>query len=114
MLGSGTQRVSWIHIEDLVRLYLEAIENENWNGVYNAVSPGFVNNQQLWKEMARQTKKFYITAKVPAVVLKTVLGEMIIEVLKSTTVSSEKIQGKGFQFLYPTIDEAVKNLRASG
>ena len=110
ILGIGRQIVSWIHIDDLVRMYLEAIENEDWSGVYNAVSPNPVTNKELITEIAKQTKKFYITAKVPTFVLKTVLGEMSIEVLKSTTVSSEKVQKKGFQFLFPTIQEAVASL----
>jgi uncharacterized protein len=113
VLGSGKQTVSWIHIDDLVRLYIEAIENDKWNGVYNAVSPNPVSNRQLIKEIARQTKRFYVVAKVPAFVLKVVLGEMSIEVLKSTTVSSEKIRKEGFQFLFPTIADAIKSLRAS-
>jgi uncharacterized protein len=113
VLGSGKQTVSWIHIDDLVHLYIEAIESDKWNGVYNAVSPNPVSNRQLIKEIARQTKKFYVVAKVPAFVLKVVLGEMSIEVLKSTTVSSEKIQKERFQFLFPTIQNAIKNLRAS-
>jgi uncharacterized protein len=112
-LGSGKQKVSWIHIDDLVRLYIEAIENEKWNGVYNAVSPNPITNQQLIKEMTKQTKGFHIAAKVPSFVLKIVLGEMSIEVLKSTTVSSERIQQEGFQFLFPTIESAIKELRAS-
>jgi uncharacterized protein (TIGR01777 family) len=110
VLGNGKQIVSWIHIDDLVRLYMEAIGNENWKGVYNAVAPAPVSNRQLIKEIARQTAKFYITAKVPSFVLKTLLGEMSIEVLKSTTVSSEKVSKEGFQFLYPTIEEAVASL----
>lgn len=113
VLGTGKQTVSWIHIDDLVRLYIDAIENERWNGVYNAVSPNPVTNQQLIKEMAKQAKGFHIIAKVPSFVLKIILGEMSIEVLKSTTVSSEKIQQQGFQFLYPTIETAIKKLRAS-
>lgn len=113
VLGTGKQTVSWIHIDDLVRLYIEAIENDKWNGVYDAVSPNPVSNHQLIKEIARQTKGFHITAKVPSFILKIVLGEMSIEVLKSTTVSSEKIQQQGFRFLFPTIEDAVKKLRAS-
>jgi len=113
VLGSGKQIVSWIHIDDLVRMYMEAIENINLNGVYNAVAPNPVSNEQLIQEIERQTKGFHITAKVPSFVLKTILGEMSIEVLKSTTVSPEKVEAEGFRFLYPTIQDAVKNLRAS-
>lgn len=111
ILGSGKQMVSWIHIDDLVRLYIEAIENNNWQEAFNAVAPKPVSNKQLIKEIARQTKNFYITAKLPSFVLKMVLGEMSIEVLKSTTVSSEKVQKKGFQFLYPSIETAIENLQ---
>ena len=113
ILGSGKQKVSWIHVDDLIRLYIEAIENDEWNGVYNAVSPNPVSNEELIKEIARQTKGFHISLKVPSFVLKTVLGEMSIEVLKSTTVSSEKIQQQGFQFLFPTIQTAVSQLSQS-
>ena len=112
-LGSGHQAVSWIHIDDLVRLYIEAIENDRWNGIYNAVAPNPVSNRQLIQEMAKQSKGFHISTRVPSLILKLVLGEMSIEVVKSTTVSCEKIQKQGFHFLYPTIQDAVKNLRAS-
>jgi uncharacterized protein (TIGR01777 family) len=112
ILGSGQQMVSWIHIDDLIRLYTAAIEHEDWQGVYNAVSPNPVSNKELIKEIARQAGKFHITVKVPAFVLKTVLGEMSIEVLKSATVSSGKIENKEFNFLYPAIEEAVASLRS--
>jgi uncharacterized protein len=110
ILGSGKQIVSWIHIEDLVRLYIQSIENEQWEGVFNAVSPHPVSNEELIKEIARQRGKLHITAKVPSAVLKLMLGEMSIEVLKSTTVSSAKSEEQGFRFLYPTIRDAVASL----
>jgi uncharacterized protein len=112
VLGTGKQIVSWIHIDDLVQLYVQAIEDERWNGVYNAVSPHPVSNEELIKEMASQRGKLHITAKVPAAILKTMLGEMSIEVLKSTTVSSVKSENEGFQFLYPTIKDAVASLNS--
>jgi uncharacterized protein len=112
VLGTGKQIVSWIHIDDLVRLYIQAIEDERWNGVYNAVSPHPVSNEELIKEMASQRGKLHFTAKVPAAILKTMLGEMSIEVLKSTTVSSAKSENEGFQFLYPTIKDAVASLNS--
>jgi len=110
ILGNGRQIISWIHIDDLVRLYIETIENENWTGIYNAVAPYPISNQQLVKEIAKQAKGFYITAKVPSTILKVALGEMSIEVLKSTTVSAEKVQKAGFKFLFPTVQEAVASL----
>lgn len=110
VLGSGKQLVSWIHIDDLVRLYLEAIEDEKWSGVYNAVSPNPVNNKTLVEEIAKQTKGFHVTGRVPSFVLKAMLGELSVEVLKSTTVISKKAEGEGFRFLYPRISDAVKAL----
>jgi len=110
VLGSGQQMVSWIHIDDIVNLYIEAIENERWQGVYNAVAPQPASNKQLIKTIAKQRGGFYITAPVPAIALKTALGEMSIEVLKSTTVSANKVEQAGYTFLFPHIDAAVQNL----
>jgi len=110
ILGDGNQIISWIHVDDLVRLYIEAIEDENWSGVYNAVAPNPVSNRELIKEMAKQANGFHITAKIPSFMLKVVLGEMSTEVLKSTTVSADKVQQQGFQFLFPTIQQAIVSL----
>ena len=110
ILGNGKQVISWIHIADLVRLYIEAIENDKLRGIYNAVAPNPVTNKTLVLEMAKQLNKFYVPIPVPSFALKTVLGEMSIEVLKSTTVSSEKIESTGFQFMFLDIETAVYNL----
>jgi uncharacterized protein (TIGR01777 family) len=111
VIGSGNQMISWIHIEDLCRMYLCAIENEKVKGVYNAVSPQPITNKQLVLELAAQKRgKAFIPIHVPSFIIKLMLGEMSIEVLKSTTVSADKIKKAGFQFLYPGIQSAIKNL----
>ena len=110
ILGNGKQVVSWIHIDDLVRLYLFAIENEKIDGVYNAVAPFPVTNKELIVELAGQKQKFFIPFKVPTFVLKTVLGEMSVEILKSATASSKKLQDARFVFQYPSIKSAMEQL----
>jgi uncharacterized protein len=111
IIGSGKQIVSWIHIEDLCRQYLFAIENNMVSGVYNAVAPTPVSNKLLILELARQMKgNFFISLHVPEFVLKLMMGDRSIEVLKSTTVSTEKMHRQGFTFLYPSIQSALANL----
>lgn len=111
ILGSGKQVVSWVHVEDICRLYLYALENDSLQGAFNAVAPNPVNNKTLIRQIARQLRpRFYLPVYVPAFALKIALGEMSIEVLKSATVSSAKISAAGFGFLYPTIDKAVEAL----
>ena len=112
ILGDGRQVISWIHIDDLVRLYIAAIENENLKGVYNAVASEPVTNKELILTLAKQQRgRFFIPVYVPSFFLKWVLGEMSIEVLKSATVSNEKIHATGFRFLYPTIQAAIGALK---
>lgn len=111
IVGNGKQIISWIHIEDLCRIFVHAIENENLHGVYNAVAPSPVTNKELTLALAEKIKgTFYMPMQVPSFMLKLILGEMSIEVLKSTTVSSDKIRSTGFTFLYPSIQSALTDL----
>ena len=111
ILGNGKQIVSWIHIDDLVRTILFAIGNEQMEGVYNAVAPHPVSNKELVLEIARKERgKSYIPVHVPTFALKIRLGEMSVEVLKSATVSSEKIQQAGFIFQYPDLESAISQM----
>ena len=110
ILGSGKQVLSWIHIDDLCRMFIFAIENDKVNGTYNAVSPMPVSNKVLAITLARLRKKFFLPIHVPAFILKLMLGQRSIEVLKSASVSCEKIIKTGFKFLFPSIEEAIKDL----
>ena len=80
------------------------------NGVYNAVAPNPVSNKELTLQLAKSRGHFFIPVHVPSFILKWVLGEMSIEVLKSATVSCEKIKETGFIFMYPSIEAALGEL----
>lgn len=111
ILGDGNQAVSWIHIDDLCRIFTAGIENEQLHGSYNAVAPNPVSNKVLTLELAKQMKgKFFIPMNVPKFVLKIMLGDRSVEVLKSATVSCDKIKQTGFTFLYPSIEAALTQL----
>lgn len=111
ILGSGSQVISWIHIDDLVRLFLFALDNENLSGTYNAVSPNPVTNKKFILQMGNTERgRFFIPIHIPSFVLKIILGEMSVEILKSFTVSAEKILKAGFIFQYPGIDKAIQQL----
>ena len=110
ILGNGKQVISWIHIKDLCNLFLFAIENEQLNGVYNAVAPKPVNNKTLTLALAEKMKgKFYLPVHVPAFILKLMLGGRSIEILKSSAVSCKKILDAGFNFQFNNIETALED-----
>ncbi|MEO7313409.1 MAG: TIGR01777 family oxidoreductase [Chitinophagaceae bacterium] len=111
ILGNGEQIVCWIAIQDLCEMYCYALENESLHGVYNAVAPHPVSNKELTLALAKAMKGTrYISMHVPAFVLKIMLGQSSVEVLKSTNVSSRKIEMAGYHFKLPAIEEAIKAL----
>jgi uncharacterized protein len=115
ILGHGRQVISWIHIDDICRQYLFAIENKMVSGVYNSVAPHPVSNKELTLTLARKSKgNFYIPINVPNFVLKIMLGSRTVEILKSTTVSTAKMHRLGFTFLYPSIEAAITQLLQNG
>jgi len=111
ILGSGSQVISWIHIDDICRMYLAAIQNEEMAGVYNAVAPSPVTNKELTLTLAKKMRgNTYLPIHVPAFAIKLAFGELSIEVLKSATVSANKILQSGFAFSYSTINAALTQL----
>jgi uncharacterized protein (TIGR01777 family) len=106
-LGSGKQWVSWIQLEDLVSILLRAIDTSTMSGVYNAVSPGAVRNEEMTAELAATLG---VKARIPApeIALKLMFGEMASMLLGGQHVVPERLQSEGFSFRYPSIIDAFK------
>jgi len=110
ILGSGKQIISWIHLDDLTCLIEWTLLNETVSGIYNAAAPNPVSNRSLMQVLSRACRRPFIPIPVPSFMLKLILGEMSIEVLKSTTMSVAKIQQAGFSFQFPRLEEALNDL----
>ncbi|MDO9595464.1 MAG: TIGR01777 family oxidoreductase [Lutibacter sp.] len=106
-IGSGEQYIPWIHLNDLCNMYVEAIENREFKGIYNAVAPEHVTNKSLTKMIAKNLKKPLWLPNIPAFVMKLILGKMAVIILEGSRVSSEKIMATGFKFKFPTLNEAL-------
>lgn len=109
-VGSGKQWQSWIHIDDLVNLFIRSIEDDAINGVINGVAPHPVTNQQFSKALAASLSKGFWAPKVPAFVLKLIFGEMSQVILRSQKVVSTVQDSFNFQCAYPNIDKALNEL----
>ncbi|MBU2905998.1 TIGR01777 family oxidoreductase [Arenibacter algicola] len=108
-MGSGNQWQSWIHLQDLGRLFLHVISND-LTGIYNAVAPNPVTNVKLTKEIARVLQRPLFLPNIPRTLMRLVLGEMSYLLFASQRVSSKKIEDSGFDFIYPNICRALENI----
>jgi len=108
-LGSGEHWQSWIHIDDLVRLFMFVLESR-LEGVYNAVAPNPVQQKDLVKSIAKIIKRPLFLPNVPEFVLQMLLGEMSAIALESQRVCSKKIENAGFEYHYHELDLALENL----
>jgi hypothetical protein len=108
-LGSGRQWFPWIHIDDIVRIYLHTIDNENITGAVNAASPGIVNNKKFSKTLGQVLHK-PVLFPVPKIALRIVSGELGNYVTDSQRVSAEKIIKSGYNFKFENIKVALRDI----
>jgi uncharacterized protein len=111
-LGSGKQFVNWIHIDDVCRMYVKAVEDPNMQGVYNGVAPNPVTNAELTRELARVLNRPLWLPPVPRFIVKLIAGEVADVVLEGGRISSSKIEQSGFHFQFGTIRTALQDLLA--
>jgi uncharacterized protein (TIGR01777 family) len=109
-LGSGRQYMPWIHVDDLCRIFVQALTGKSVSGIYNAAAPAPVTNLQFMKEVAGVLHRPLWPFRVPSFVLRTMLGERAAIVLNGQRVSSEKILQTGFRFKHTELKETLAGL----
>lgn len=108
-LGDGRQWFSWIHLEDLVQAFLFLLESPEILGSVNFTAPHPVRNRELAGALGKVLNRPALIS-APAFMLRLVLGEFGSILLKGQKVIPQKLLQSGFQFRYPTITEALKEI----
>lgn len=108
-IGSGRQWFAWVHAGDVVNLFIKAIEDKGFNGAVNAVCPNPVNMNEFAKTLGKVMKRPAIF-RVPAFVLKIVLGEASVEVLTGSRISPKRTMELGYNFEFENLEEALGDL----
>ncbi|WP_185146625.1 TIGR01777 family oxidoreductase [Chryseobacterium sp.] len=109
-VSSGKQWMNWIHLDDLVNMYVFAVENERMEGKFNAVADEVPNNEMFMKTLAEVSGKPFLPLNVPAFVMKLAFGEMSSIILEGTRATNKKIKSLGFDYTYSELRKAVENL----
>jgi uncharacterized protein len=107
ILGSGTQIISWISLPDAAAAFIWACQQQK-NNILNLVASQPLSNKTFNRQLAQY--KFgnkYINLPVPSFILKLMLGEMSVEVLKSSTVSNQQLLEAGFVMQHPNLNDAL-------
>jgi uncharacterized protein len=107
VIGNGRQWFSWIHVDDLVRIYLMALENVD--GPINACAPNPVTNADFTKTLATALKR-PAAVPVPTFVLRAMLGEGAEMLLRGQRVLPRRTQELGYQFLFAELTSALASL----
>ena len=111
-LAGGEQYMSWIHVDDLVSLYLAALGGgEGWSGPVNATAPAPVTNKAFAKALGRALHRPAV-APVPGFAVRALYGEMADLVVHGQRVVPEKARALGFRFAHPELEEALRSALA--
>jgi uncharacterized protein (TIGR01777 family) len=106
-VAGGRQYVSWIALEDLVRLYLAALDGEDWSGPINATAPEPATNRELSKALGRALRRPALLP-VPGVALRALYGDMAMVVTTGQRAVPARALKLGFEFIRPNLDEALR------
>ena len=108
-ISNGQQIMSWIHIDDMVDIIVEALSNKSLSGAINACAPNAVSNEQFSQQLSQVLSRPCLF-RVPKPILKLLLGEMADLLLYGQNIYPDKLLTNGFKFNFETLDNALINL----
>jgi uncharacterized protein (TIGR01777 family) len=105
-VAGGDQYLPWIHVDDLVELYLKALDDESWSGAYNGSAPEPVTNKEFGKALGRALHRPAV-APVPGLALRLLYGDMAEIVTEGQRAVPERALAGGFTFRHAQLDAAL-------
>lgn len=108
-LASGSQFQSWIHIDDLVGMFITALDREDWSGAYNAAAPEAVSQREFSQTLAEVLRRPHFFPNVPASALRLWFGDAAEALLASHNVQPQRLLEAGFNFQFPHLKAALKD-----
>lgn len=110
-VGTGNQWVSWVHVSDVAKAILYAIDNDDFTGPFNVTSPDPKQMNDFGKILGEILNRPH-WIPVPSFALKLALGDKSQLVLEGQRVLPDKLLTHGFKFSYPDLQHALKNIYA--
>jgi uncharacterized protein len=107
-VAGGAQYMPWIHVDDVVGIYLAALDGEDWEGPVNASAPAPVTNKTFSRALGRALHRPAV-APVPAVAVRALYGEMAEIVTNGQRVLPRRAQALGYAFAHPDLDAALRS-----
>jgi uncharacterized protein (TIGR01777 family) len=109
-LGNGKQYFSWIHLQDLINIFIYQIENSESSGIYNCTAPNPVTNRELTETIASIMKKPLIMPPVPGFMLRVFMGDFASVLLKGQRVIPKRLLYEGYSFKFPELNAALQDI----
>jgi uncharacterized protein (TIGR01777 family) len=108
-VAGGRQYLPWIHVDDLVAMYVSALDGRDWSGPVNAVAPDPPTNREFSRALGRALHRPAF-APVPAFAIRLLYGQMADIVLHSRRAIPARARSLGFTYGHPDLDEALRSV----
>ena len=111
-VAGGRQYMPWIHVDDLVGIYVAALDGDGWSGPVNATAPTPATNKRFSQALGRALHRPAL-APVPSAAIRALYGEMAEIVITGQRAVPQRAQALGYEFAYSDLDDALRTALAT-